>query len=154
MKKLLIPLLVTALLAGCASPAPDEGPARQALLGFFDALQRGDYAAADATYGGSYQTLTDWNPELDPADHAALWQAACTRNGLQCLTVRSAELQSRDGDEFIFIVTFNAPDGGLFILGPCCGADETQMPPVSEFQITVARADGQFKVMDLPPYVP
>jgi hypothetical protein len=46
-------------------------------------------------------------------------------------------------------------DGSLFVLGPCCGANETEMPPVSQFEYKVTRdASGQFVVMDLPPYVP
>jgi hypothetical protein len=54
-----------------------------------------------------------------------------------------------------FKVHFRNPDGTLFVLGPCCGASETEMPPVSEFECDVARtSSGEFKVLCLPPYVP
>jgi len=38
------------------------------------------------------------------------------------------------GDSYVFQVKFNNPDGSLFILGPCCGASETGMPPVSQLK--------------------
>ena len=76
-------------------------------------------------------------------------------SGLQCLTVRTATFKNLQGDTYVFQVEFNNPDGSLFILSPCCGADETEMPPVSQFEYKVTRnASGQFMVMDLPPYVP
>ena len=68
---------------------------------------------------------------------------------------KSATLQEQVGDSYIFQVEFNNPDGSLFVLGPCCGADETEMPPVSQFEYTVSRkAEGKFVVMNTPPYVP
>jgi hypothetical protein len=52
-------------------------------------------------------------------------------------------------------VEFSLPDGTLFVLGPCCGATETEMPPVSSFAFRVQRQpDGAYAVLDLPPYVP
>ncbi|MBN2387449.1 MAG: hypothetical protein JXB85_10540 [Anaerolineales bacterium] len=148
-------LLVACVPLPSGTRAPNEEVlANAALLDFFDALHQGDYAAADRLYGGSYETLRDWNPDLDPGDHAALWLAACTRNGLQCLPVRSANLQTQTGNTFIFIVEFSALDGALFVLGPCCGADETEMPPQSTFEYTVTHHNGQFWIMDLPVYVP
>jgi len=148
-------------LAACSPVDPEPLEAKIAaaaeytLVHFFDALHQGDYAAADILYGGDYQTLIDWNPDIDSDDHLALWEAGCLRNGLQCLTVRSAELHSRNDDRFTFAVTFYAPDGSLFVLGPCCGADATAMPPVCAFEITVRwKGDVLFEVLDLPPYVP
>jgi len=57
--------------------------------------------------------------------------------------------------EYTFTVQFLRDDGEVFVLGPCCGADETEMPPTSEFTVRVAADQrGDFKVLDLPPYVP
>jgi len=76
-------------------------------------------------------------------------------SGLQCLTIRRATFKNLQGDTYLFQVEFNNPDGSLFVLGPCCGANETEMPLVSQFEYKVTRnASGQFVVMDLPPYVP
>jgi hypothetical protein len=59
------------------------------------------------------------------------------------------------GDVYSFQVEFNHPDGSLFVLGPCCGANETGMPPVSQFEFTVTRnAQGKFVVLDMSLYAP
>jgi hypothetical protein len=126
------------------------------MLRFFTALNEGDYAAAGSLYGGSYETLTGWNPDVPASDVIALWQRACEQNGLQCLPVREVVSQEQVSANVLkFIVHFRNPDGSLFVLGPCCGEDETSMPPVSEFECNVARtSSGDFKAMCLPPYVP
>ncbi|MCI0551542.1 MAG: hypothetical protein L0287_11345, partial [Anaerolineae bacterium] len=73
----------------------------------------------------------------------------------QCLLVRTATFKILQGSTYIFQVEFNNADGTLFVRGPCCGANETEMPPVSQFEYRVSMtAPGKFTVMDLPPYVP
>lgn len=156
-------LLLCILLASCApqaTPAPTSLPstaneAQDALIRFFDLLNAAQYDEADLYYGGNYEQLQIFNPTADPADHAALWSWSCEFAGLQCLKVRTAALKELQGDTYIFQVEFSNSDGSLFVLGPCCGANEIEMPPVSQFDYRVARdSDGKFKVMDLPPYVP
>src|SRR6185436_20573902 len=106
-------------------------------------------------YGGSYEELQNNNPNVDPSDHAKLLENACEINGHNCLPARTAIFKELQGDTYVFQVEFSNPDGSLFVLGPCCGADETEMPPVSQFEYHVARpADGTFRVMELPPYTP
>lgn len=152
-------------LIGCIprsinAPEPTSLPSAAAeaqgtLIDFFSLLNARKYADAVALYGGSYEVLQGWNPDLDPSDHAALLAIACEQNGLQCLQSRTATLIGLQGDTYVFQVEFNNPDGSLFVLGPCCGANETEMPPVSQFDYRVTRnAEGKFVVMDLPPYVP
>ncbi len=161
MKKFLS--VIAILLASCASqatPVPTSLPstaseAQEVLIRFFELLNAKQYAEADLLYDGDYEQLQIFNPSSDPADHAALWSWSCEFAGLQCLEVRTATFKVLQGDTYIFQVEFNNPDGSLFVLGPCCGADETEMPPVSQFEYRVSRgSDGQFRVMDLPPYVP
>lgn len=125
------------MLAACTSAPVGTESARQALVAFFDHLNKGEYAAADAWYSGEYETLTYWNPDLDPADHAVLWQQGCRMNGLRCLTIRSAALKDYHDNTYIFSVEFNNPDGSLFVRGPCCGATEAEMPSQSVFPFTV-----------------
>ena len=80
---------------------------------------------------------------------------ACEINGHKCLLARIAIFKELRGDKYVFQVEFSNPDGSLFVLGPCCGANETEMPPVSQFEYTVTKiAEGEFVVMNLPPYVP
>ncbi len=80
---------------------------------------------------------------------------ACDNQLLQCLEVRSATPKNLSGDSYIFQVEFSNPDGSLFVRGPCCGATETEMPSVSQFEYTVSRnAKHRYVVMNTPPYVP
>ena len=159
MKKFLKLLFTITLIAGCSNPPPeaksDSEEAHAALINFFELLNNKRYAEAVPVYGGSYELMQTWNPDMDPTDHASLWQKACEQNGLQCLEVRTATLSGQEGSTFIFQVEFSNPDGTLFVRGPCCGASETEMPPQSQFEYSVTKsADGKFLVMDMPPYVP
>ncbi len=122
----------------------------------FDAFT---YDRAAELYGGSYTTLIEMNPGVDPSDQASLLRNACEVNGFQCLRIReviSSEASSsvRNGDEVKTTVTLMNLDGSVFSLGPCCGEDPTGAPQ-SEFVFTVRRTEGgAFKVLDLPPYLP
>ena len=148
-------LLITLVLGACVPAADDTGQAKQALVEFFDALNQSAYDKADQLYGGDYQVMMNNNPSVDPANHHTLWEHACAFNGFQCLPVRTASLVEMDGDEYVFIVEFSNLDGSLFILGPCCGATEAGMPPVSQFEYRVQKTEGgKFVVLDLPVYVP
>jgi len=169
MKKLVIItlLLVFSLsLGGCdprlATNQPtlsvntDQKDALQALVDFFQLLHDGDYQAGAALYAGSYEWLIGNNPDISPADPGALLERGCRQNGLMCLAVLTADpLPSTSPSQYIFQVEFKMEDGSLFVLGPCCGATETEISPVSQFQYQVEKdEDGSWGVTDLPPYVP
>jgi hypothetical protein len=129
--------------------------AHDVLVNFLTLLNTKQYDEAAPLYGGEYEQLQLFNSEIDPADHAALWAWACDNQLLQCLEVRSATFKELRGDSYVFQVEFSNPDGSLFVLGPCCGANETEMPPVSQFEYMVSRnAEMKFVVMNTPPYVP
>lgn len=156
-------LLIIVFLVSCGAPtqpAPTSLPstadeARSVLVNFLTLLHNGDYAGAAPLYGGEYEALQVFNPAIDINDHSALWAWVCDNQLLQCLEVRSVTFLELVGDSYIFQVEFSNPDGSLFVLGPCCGANETEMPPVSQFEFTVSRtAEGGFVVMNAPPYVP
>ena len=165
MKRVYIALLL--VFVGCA-PKPISIPQRtetslpstaseayNVLVSFLMLLHTRNYSDAVPLYGGDYEQLQVFNTEIDPNDHLALWTWACDNQLLQCLAVRSVTFQQQVGDSYIFQVEFNNPDGSRFVLGPCCGANETEMPPISQFEYTVSRnADGKFMVMNTPPYAP
>jgi hypothetical protein len=131
------------------------GEAHAALVSFLTLLHTKEYAEAAPLYGGEYESLQVFNPEIDPTDHLALWAWACDNQLLQCLEVRFATFKELQGEAYIFQVEFSNPDGSLFVRGPCCGADETEMPPQSQFEFAVAKSpEGKFVVMNTPPYVP
>ena len=166
MKHILI-LFLTFLLVGCASQQtrlPENTPtslpstmaeAQDVLVNFLTLLHTKNYKDAVPLYDGEYEQLQIFNNEIDPDDHSALWAWACDHQLLQCLEVRSATFQELRGDSYVFQVEFSNPDGSLFVLGPCCGASETEMPSISQFEFTVSRTtNSKFVVMDTPPYLP
>ncbi|MBP8949897.1 MAG: hypothetical protein KBG73_13735 [Candidatus Promineofilum sp.] len=150
------PAAATATPTPNLSPSDEEALAADALFTFFDKLQAGDFAEAAAYFGGSYEVLTGYNPEVAADDVATLWRNGCSINGLNCLAARRVTLADRPAEgEYLFNVEFTTREGELFVQLPCCGADETQQPPISVFSIRVARGeDGRYRVIDLPPYTP
>lgn len=135
---------------------PLASVARATMVQFFADLNNAEFESAALHYAGSYEELQYFNPGVDPADKVALLRAGCEINGLLCMQLMTAEqISVENGLIFHFKVSYRAADGTEFVLGPCCGATETEMPPVRYFDVTV-RCDQQDAclVMDLPPYVP
>jgi hypothetical protein len=159
MKIVIFVLLVSTTLAACSSmlnsPSADLLTAQDCLESFFSLLSFGAYEQAVLLYGGSYEELRSMNPAIPADGYAAFWENACTTNGFQCLPIRQV-LQAKKDDSgiFHFLVEFKTRDGGLLVLGPCCGADATQMPPRSQFEFSVIRRQGKFLVQELPVFVP
>ena len=157
----LLLIACTAQLSSVATPIrPTSLPstaseAHDMLVDFLTLLHTRNYTEAVPLYGGEYEQLQVFNTDIDPNDHVALWTWACDHQLLQCLQVRSATFKELRGDSYIFQVEFTNPDGSLFVLGPCCGSDETEMPAASQFEYTVSRnTDHRFVVMNMPAYVP
>jgi len=137
-------------------PAELELQAQAALTDFFQSLNQGMYERAVELFGGSYDELFYFNPKMDMDSHDDLLKAGCELNGFICLsTLSSVLVLVEDQQNFYFDVEFANPDGSLFVLGPCCGATEEIMSPMSVFRIHVRCDDAGFcQVLDLPPYVP
>lgn len=133
-----------------------ESQAFKTINDFYGLLNHKQYQRAAELYGGSYDVLVDYNPSIKKGDESNLLRAACRFNGFVCLDILSAELiDVNDQGEFIYEVKFANPDESEFVLGPCCGATEEEMPPKSSFTVHVeCEADGSCLVMDLPPYLP
>lgn len=133
-----------------------EDRALQVLTEFLSLLNSGNYASAEKLYGGSYEMLEGYNPDVDPSDHALLLERACEFNGLNCLKLKSARLDQITVDnKFVFSIELQTNNGELFEIGPCCGEDEEGFIPVSVFTFTIVQVGpDQYEVMDLPPYTP
>jgi hypothetical protein len=131
---------------------PEMADAEQALRDYFTALNSGDYILAAKLYGGKLDLLQTWNPDIEN-DLPALFERACTQNGLVCMEARTVTYRgvSSDGN-YEFFVEFSNPDGTLFHQGPCCG--ETGGPSFTRFLFVVMKTESGYAVMDLPPYVP
>jgi len=130
--------------------------AQSTLVSFFDRLSNKEYNRAAEFFGGDYYMLRDHNPLVDPKDYTTLFQHACEINGAQCLQIKQViDVKVLSPFKYEFVVEFKLPDGRLFVRGPCCGADETQQPPVSRWKYTVVMdCRGKYLVMELPPYMP
>lgn len=134
----------------------DVESAQQALVAFFSNLHDGEYDRASALYGGEYDGMRDHNPDIDPDDHAALFQNACTVNGAQCLEIQNVTLLAQPSPaEYQFTVVFSKDDGSIFARGPCCGDDDHSSIEQTEFIYTVRlECTGKYFVMETPVYLP
>jgi len=83
-------------------------------------------------------------------------QNACEINGFQCLQVKEIlAIEKTTPDSVLISATFMTEDGDMFVRGPCCGASEEDMPSQSVFDFLVKITEhGEYKVMDLPVYIP
>jgi hypothetical protein len=156
----LLALSIVALVIAACVPAPpptanELEKARDALTSYFSLLQEGRYTEATDYYGGDYEILRGWNPDVDGDDYVTLFTRGCTANGLMCLPVGDIVTEEQvSATEFRFTVEFVNDDGTQFVRGPCCGATEEEMPPQSEFTYTVKKVDDKLLVQELPVYVP
>ena len=154
-KKISMILWIYMMLGACYSSLSESEKAGQALTRFFSELSNGNYSEAARLYGGSYEILEDFNPDLELDDHVTMWENGCQINGLQCITIRTITFNELlDTGEYEFTVEFNDPAGNLFILEACCGENPTTAPQF-QFKYRVMEAgEGKFLVLDLPIYVP
>lgn len=160
MRQSLAIVILAVLLASCAAPMSaqpsDLDHARQTLIDFFSLLHNGKYGEAVERHDDAefYETARQNNGSIDPNDPVALMEAACTYQ-LQCLEILNVVSSEQVSEtEFVFTVEFANADGTLFVLGPCCGADETEMPPVSQFGYRVEKVGSEFFVHGSPVFVP
>lgn len=155
MKKIIpIFLFLVFIIAACVLSSIDTENARQALIDYFGALSLREYPHAAQLFGGSYEILAEYNPDVAPDNHAALWQRGCEQNGLQCLTIRTTTFQElTTSGEYIFLAEFNNLDGSQFKLAACCGENSALAKYQFPYRIEKGN-DGQFRVLDMPIYVP
>jgi hypothetical protein len=143
------------LLTACTTPLNRADHAKNALLSFFNLLNQEDYQSAGAYFGGGYELLTDMNPDINPSNHALLWESACRNNGFICLPVSRATFLNSTGNIFLFEVEFLQADGTQFSQGACCGEDPASVVPRTLFLYRVLATDeGEYLVLDLPVYTP
>ncbi len=154
MKKIVL-IFTLFLFAACSSANSEieQAKAETTMRAFFSALAEGQYVNAVRLYGGEYEILSGWNPDLSPANLETLWQRACEQNGLVCMEIMEVAGVVETDDGFDFTVTFKMKDGELFQFTGCCG--ETLPEPITEYIINVqSDGSGNYKVLSIPPYVP
>jgi hypothetical protein len=139
-----------------STPASELDAAQLALSEFFLALFQEDYQAALDLYGGDFEELRYFNPDLPQDDLLGLLQRGCQQNGFICRLTVGNVIETNQTDDITFEITVQlmTPTGELFQLGPCCGADPASNPPVTRFKYSVQKIDGRYQVLTLPPWTP
>jgi hypothetical protein len=148
-------LLLLVVLGGASCSSQTEGDKAQGVLThYLSLLHKGKYVEAAKLYGGEYEVLAEWNPTIDPNDHAKLLELGCTINGLQCLPIKTigAREDSVPGT-FEFYVRFENPDGSVFVL-ESSDASTTGQLFETDIKFTVMKRGDDFVVRELPIYVP
>ena len=147
LKKLFLIIITSLIIFGAfiiysKTKTDDTGIAQQTLITYFNLLNVGDYSQASLYHGSGYETLQNWNPDINPDDHAALLKNGCTQNGWQCLKIKNILHTKKLSDsEFEFIVQFAAPN-------------ETVFYPKTDFTYLVKKINNHFVVATPPIYVP
>jgi hypothetical protein len=154
LKRLWITFFVVVMAACSQASSLEMDMARDTLLEYFEALHSGDHQRVVEIYGGSYEILQDWNPDIAEDDYELLFWYACNVNGAVCLRIKNVVQEIQVGDEYIFTVEFQLNNGDLFVLGPCCGASQEGDAAQTQFDFTVRKMDGQYLVQELPVYSP
>lgn len=145
-------LLLAITLIGCT--VGDSDKAQTALTDYFYYLNQGEFGQAAKLYGGDYDLLADWNPGIDSADHAKLFELGCLVNGLQCLPIMEVGAVEHSAEGvYEFYVQFENQDGSRFVLDEA-NAATNPTGTESTFKYTVFLSGDSFLVRELPPYLP
>lgn len=123
---------------------------RQALDDFLTYLHEGQYEEAAELYGGDYEMLEEYNPNVNPQNRSELLARYCTINGGMCLEPKIMDLQTFSEDHFTGTVRFFYSDGDVYKVGPFAG--EEGEPTIFEADYDVIKINDNYKVMQLPPY--
>lgn len=149
--------LMTLPACSRASATTEEARAgaEAALIQYFELLNTAQYTQAADLYGGDYNSLLEYNPEINPNNHSALLRSACEINGYQCLKVKEIiQTDVVSETSFDIIVTFIGKNGSMFRLAACCGGNPTFVPPTVQFTYRVNLSGKQYSILTLPPYAP
>lgn len=136
---------------------PDETKAAQQLLeDFFDLARRNKFNEAAELIElaqSEWESFAVYSDGEDISDHARVIENHCLATGT-CLRVKVIATERVDNETYRFNVQFLNSNGSIFELGPCCGAEEEDVAPQSEFDYDVKKIDGSFKVVTPPLYRP
>ena len=103
-----------------------------------------------------WETMSSFVDEDERNDHIKVLQAYCERVQT-CLPVKILSIARTANDssfEYVAQVQFIAENGDPYVLGPCCGATEEEMPSQDIFEYHVKLMNGGYKVITPPVYNP
>ncbi len=151
------------------SRPPGQAEALSALQDYLGMLAEGKYAEAASrlvleespawnTMALDQASVTMLVPEADLADPAALLELLCTDPEYPCAPLRDVTLQAQvDEDTYLFVVTFEGPDGQVAAWPLCAGVPLSRSCYRRDamFEYYVRRQpDGGYKIIGgLPPAI-
>ena len=117
---------------------------------FLDHIREGSYDIASVMYAGDYQSLIEWNPDVDPGNRVALLEAGCEHQLLCDLNIREVVSGTLEGDgyRYAFMVTLERPDGSLVVWDDQDGSSRSVWP------FFVINDNGVLRSHSLPLYLP
>ena len=130
----------------------DTESSREALVSYFNLLNKKQYSDAVKYHGSGYDYLKNWNSGLGlkSNDYESLIKNGCEVNGLQCLKIKMILNQQKISEtDFKFIVQFENNDGTLF---EQINEDENQSLTKADFEYIVRKTNNQFLVITQPVY--
>lgn len=137
----LIALLL--IMTGCTEKTevyPDDPEA--ILRSYFESLYDENYDRVVTYYGGTYELLQGYHPQMNGNHHAELFRAYIEITGGQLVKIDSIinVKEILANEEYQYELTFIDKEGNSFREGMV-------------YTYGVKKVDGKFKVMDLPPYL-
>ncbi len=121
---------------------------REALDRFLSSLYHHQYEKAAKLYAGDYETLEDYNLDVDPQNRPKLLERWCEVNVGTCLKHEILGEEVVSENEFIFCVQFFWEDGTIMAINP------PNREPQNKFGFRVVEMDNCCRVMGLPPFSP
>lgn len=132
--------------------------AELALVSFFSYLSDQKFEKAltlfeleDST--NSWEGLESFSLPEDRNNKAKVIERYCEATRT-CLKAKVIETKKETSDTYNLLVQFLNIDGSIFVLWPCCGASEQEMPSQDKFNFKVKKINNIFKVTTAPIYVP
>lgn len=136
---------------------PDETKAaQQVLVDFFDLARRNKFDEASEFIqlnSDEWEVLASFSDGADTNDRVRLLEDYCSATGT-CMRIKVLSSERLDNEVYRFVIQFMTAGGTLFELGPCCGAEDEELPSQKEFEYDVKKVGGSFKVITPPLYRP
>ncbi len=146
--------------SGKISSEQDESTkAEDALVSFFTHLENQDFEKALLFFElddpvNDWEGLESFSPLTeDRRSKANVLKNYCEATGT-CLEARVIETKKGNNDTYDLVIQFKNPDGSTFVLEPCCGATEEEMPAQDKFDFKVKKINNDLKVTTAPVYRP
>lgn len=100
-----------------------------------------------------WESMESFSPTEERNDKVKMLKNYCEVVGT-CFKSKVLEVKKINDAEYELTAQFIEDNGSVFVLGPCCGATEEEMPAQKEFKYKVKKINGDFKVTNAPVYRP